>query len=225
MNRHQYANNEFDLTCIVLAGGRSSRLGRDKSIEPITGLSLISRVVRGLSILSDKIIVVVSNEQSKQHLRSHTEAEIVVDVHPGKGPLGGIYTGLLHSASSYNLVIACDMPFLNMNLVQYMLDVSSGFDVVMPRIGDRKEPLHAIYTGMCLPPMEMMLKNSNLKVADFPDLVSVRYVEEDEIDRFDPGHLSFFNINTQADLDYARMLALGEMKAMPLLPNLATLAT
>ena len=137
----------------------------------------------------------------------------VVDLYPGTGSLGGIYTGLVHSGSFRNVLVACDMPFLKLELLRYMVGLSSDFDVVMPTIDGRREPLHAVYTKECLPTMEMQLKEGNLKARDFPDLVRTRYVEKEEVDRFDPEHLSFFNVNTQDDLDAARMLASRKVAA------------
>ncbi len=198
---------EFAMTSIVLAGGRSSRLGREKSRELVGRESLIAIVVSRLSSLSDEILIVVSQSQSNSSFPSCAKAKTVVDLYPGKGALGGIYTGLAYSSSFHNLAVACDMPFLNISLLRYMVRVSPGFDVVMPRMGDHREPLHAVYTRDCLLPMERQLRKGNLRAADFPDSVSTRYVERKEIGRFDPEFLSFFNINTQVDLERARTLA------------------
>jgi len=121
--------------------------------------------------------------------------------------LVGIYTGLTASDSFYNLVVACDMPFLNRGLLQYMIQIADSFDVVVPRLGNMVEPLHAVYSKNCLAPAESLLKQGNLSVYQLFPLVKVRYVEAEEIDRFDPQHLSFFNINTEADLETARKLA------------------
>ena len=198
------------MTSIVLAGGRSSRLGNEKHTEIVAGKSLMERTIGYLSTLSAEILIVIYNRQSKSVFSSYAEAKTVVDLYPGKGALGGIYTGLVYSASFHNLAVGCDMPFLNLDLLRYMIDLSPDFDVVMPRIGELKEPLHAVYTKNCLLPMESLLKQGNLKIADFLDSVRVRYVEKDEIDRFDPEHLSFFNINTRDDLERARMLASQE---------------
>jgi molybdopterin-guanine dinucleotide biosynthesis protein A len=134
----------------------------------------------------------------------------VVDLYPGKGSLIGIYTGLVHSANFLNLAVACDMPFLNLDLLRYMVNISPGFDVVIPRIGDQMEPLHAVYSRNCLGPMEKLIKQGNLKVTGFFDSVKVKYIEKEELDRFDPERLSFFNINTEADLERARILAAQE---------------
>ncbi len=204
----------FDLTITsnILAGGRSSRLGREKLAEVIAGKSLIERAISRLSSLSQEILIVISQKQARSSLPSYTypEAKTVVDLYPETGSLIGIYTGLVHSSNFLNLVVACDMPFLNLELLRYMVKMAPGFDVVIPRIGDQMEPLHAVYSKNCMKPMEDLIKQGNLKIRDFFDSVKVRYVGEEELDRFDPERLSFFNINTEADLKRARMLAARE---------------
>jgi molybdopterin-guanine dinucleotide biosynthesis protein A len=200
------------ITSIVLAGGRSSRLGREKLAEVIAGKSLIERAISSLSSLSQEILIVISQKQARSSLSLYTypEAKTVVDLYPGKGSLIGIFTGLVHSANFLNLFVACDMPFLNLDLLRYMINISPGFDVVIPRIGDQMEPLHAVYSRNCLGPMEKLIKQGNLKVTGFFDSVKVKYVEKEEMDRFDPERWSFFNINTEADLERARILAAQE---------------
>ena len=200
------------ITSIILAGGRSSRLGREKLAEVIAGKSLTERAVSSLISLSQEILIVISQKQARSSLSLYTypEAKTVVDLYPGKGSLIGIYTGLVHSTNFLNLVVACDMPFLNVNLLRYMIDISPGFDVIIPRVDDQMEPLHAVYSKNCIGPMESLIKQDNLKATAFFDSVKVRYVGKEELDRFDPERLSFFNINTGADLKRARMLAAQE---------------
>jgi len=140
-------------------------------------------------------------------LHLHPMARTVVDLYPGKGSLGGIHAGLTYSTCSHSLAVACDMPFLNLDLLRYMIELSPDFDVVIPRVGDKKEPLHAIYSKDCLWPIETLLEQGDLRITGFFDAMRVRYVDEDEIDRFDPKHLSFLNVNTQDDLARARRLA------------------
>jgi molybdopterin-guanine dinucleotide biosynthesis protein A len=200
------------VTSIILAGGRSSRLGREKLAEVIAGKSLIERAISSLSSLSREIFVVISQKQAKSSLSyTYPGAKTVVDLYPGKGSLIGIYTGLVHSSNFLNLVAACDMPFLNLNLLLYMIEISPGFDVVIPKERDQTEPLHALYTKNCAGPMKNLIEQGNLKITGFFDSVKVRYVEKEELDRFDPQRLSFFNINTEDDLKKARMLAAQEM--------------
>ena len=99
------------------------------------------------------------------------------------------------------------MPFLNTALLRYMISRSTGFDVVIPRIDDDIEPLHAIYSRNCARLIEEQLRRDDLRIRGFFDSVKIRYIEKEEIERFDPEHLSFFNINTEADLEKARILA------------------
>lgn len=163
-----------------------------------------------LDFFDSGIIVVVAPERSLPQFTGYPRLRVVSDVYPNKGPLGGIYTGLKASDSFYNLVVACDMPFLNQSLLRYMTRISAGFDLVVPRLGDLVEPLHAVYSRRCLAPAESLLKQDDLSLRQLFTLVKVRYVEAEEIDRFDPEHLSFFNINDEADMDRARRLV-GEM--------------
>ncbi len=201
----------MDISCIVLAGGKGLRLGHDKTLEIIGNRSLLQRVVSYLSFFNSDIIIVTAKEQSFPQFADYPKLRIVVDTYPGKGPLGGIYTGLAISDSFYNLVVACDMPFLNQALLRSMIQLSANFDVVVPRLGDIVEPLHAVYSKGCLAPIGYLLKQGNLRVTELFTLVRARYVEAEEINRFDPKHLSFFNINTEADLEKARELVTGDM--------------
>ncbi len=197
------------MASIVLVGGKSLRLGRDKVFETIDGENLLQRVVTRLAPLTDRVILVAAPGQSLPPLPPHLETSKVVDIYPGKGSLGGIYTGLLASDRSHNLVVACDMPFLNLALLRYLIRLCPRFDAVIPRITKLLEPLHAVYSKSCLAAIEALLQQNNLRITDLFNQIRVRYVEEDEIDRFDPERLSFFNINTAADLERARALAGG----------------
>ena len=196
-----------DKSFIVLAGGKGTRLGCYKALEAINNESLVQRVVSSLSFFGSDIIVVIAKGQHLPQFTSYPKSRVITDAYVGKGPLVGIYTGLLASASSYNFVVACDMPFLNLDLLDYILSIPDGFDMIIPRVGSLREPLHAIYSRSCLPAIEQLLKKGNYTTDRLPSLVKVRYVEAEEINRFDPKHLSFFNINTRADLEMARKLA------------------
>jgi len=196
----------LDISCIVLAGGRGLRLGRDKAREVVGDKSLLQRVVSNLSIFDGEVIIVIAPGQSALPRIHNTKLRIVTDIYPGKGALGGIYTGLVVSNSFYNLVVACDMPFLNPNLLRYMVPLAPGFDAVIPRFANMVEPLHSVYSKDCLVSIETLLRQGSLNVYAFFNLVKVRYVEAEEIDRVDPEHLSFFNINTGEDLDKAQEL-------------------
>src|SRR4030042_564881 len=192
------------MTSIVLAGGKGGRLGQDKLSVMVGSRPLFQRVIDCLALASDEILVVIAQGQAEPILPA--AAKVVVDLYPGKNSLGGIYSGLAASRSFHSLVVACDMPFLNPSLLRYLIQVSPGFDVVIPRVEWRLEPLHTLYSKNCLPPIQQQIEQGNLKVDGFLEQVRVRYVEESEIDEFDPKRLSFFNINTQADLKMARAM-------------------
>lgn len=194
------------MTSIVLAGGKSSRLGRNKALQVIGGKSLIQWVVDHLTTLSTEIIIATAHGEAIPCF-STAKIRTVADTHPGKGPLAGIYSGLVASSSSRTIVVGCDTPFLSVGLLGYMTQISSTCDVVVPRIEEKVEPLCAIYSKNCVAPARELLKQNELKIVELFPVVKVRYIEEDEIDRFDPDHLSFFNINSQQDLDRATRLA------------------
>jgi molybdopterin-guanine dinucleotide biosynthesis protein A len=194
-------------TSIVLAGGQSLRLGEDKLEVMLGGESLIQRVIGRLVLLSDEVIVVFSQGQISPPLLPQDKVKKVTDFYPGKGALGGIYTGLMKTSSFHNIVVACDMPFLNLKLLRYMLDLSLPFDAVVPRVKGMLEPLHAVYSRNCLDIIRERLLKDDLQINNILPLVKVRYIEEVEIDKFDPEHLSFFNINTKDELRQAKELA------------------
>ena len=186
------------------------RLGYDKVLEKVGDRSLLEQVISRIDPLSREIIIVTAEERTFPKLASHPKLKIIPDIFPGKGSLGGIYTGLVTSDSFYNLVIAADMPFLNQPLLRYMIEVSDGFDFVLPRVNNLFEPLHAVYSKNCVAPIEFILKQGRKVIIELFNFVKVRYVEAEEVDRFDPQHLSFFNINTEEDLELARKIARGE---------------
>ena len=201
----------MDISGIVLAGGRSLRLGREKVSETVGNKSLLERAILRLSSLVSDIIIVVATEQSFLQFIDYPKLRVVADVYHGKGPLGGIYTGLAASDSFHSLVVASDMPFLNQNLLSYMMHLAPSFDLVIPRLGDMVEPLHTVYSQNCLTHIEQLLRQNNLGALELISRVNVRYVDVMEINRFDPEHLSFFNINTEEDLKKARELVTGDM--------------
>jgi molybdopterin-guanine dinucleotide biosynthesis protein A len=192
-----------ELTIAILAGGESTRMGSDKTLARLLGRPLLDYVVARLRRLGSEIILITNAPND------HTRFGLPMfgDILPGKGPLGGIYTAISHAASRHVLVVAGDMPFLNRELLRYMIDLAPGFDVVAPRMCGRTEGLHAIYGKGCLDPIRAHLEGNRLKLIGFYDDVRVRYVDEAEIDRFDPDHRSFFNINTLADLEAAQRMA------------------
>jgi len=194
------------MTSIILAGGKSSRLGRNKALQVIDGRSLIQWVVDRVSMLSTEIIIVTANGEAVPSY-STVEIKTVADIYPEKGPLVGIYSGLISSSGSRAMAVGCDTPFLSVSLLKYMTQICSIYDVVVPRIKNKLEPLCAVYSKNCSNPIQRLLEQDELRIDRLFGMVKVKYIGEDEVNRFDPEHLSFFNINSQADLDRARRLA------------------
>ena len=199
----------MDISSIILAGGKSVRLGHDKVIERLGNKTLLEKVISRIDSFSHEIVIVAAEKRDFSQLSSNTKIKTVSDIFPGRGSLGGIYTGLVKSESFYNLVVGADMPFLNQKLLSYMIGVADGHDYVIPRVGQYYEPLHAIYSKNCISPIETLINRNRRVIVELFDYVKVRYVEEEEINRFDPEHLSFFNINTKEDLELARKIESG----------------
>jgi molybdenum cofactor guanylyltransferase len=189
-----------NITAIVLAGGKSTRIGTSKSSLKIGESRLIDRVLDTLSQFTSSAIIVTNEDQPDPTKTHRLNSRVFPDIYPGKGPLGGIYTGLSYSESTYNLVVGCDMPFLNSDLIQYLINCAHGADIVAPKIGKWIEPLHAIYSKNCLPTIEALIQDGQLQIIRLFDLVNTRYVTENEIAKFDPDHKSFMNVNTEGDL-------------------------
>ncbi len=188
----------YSLTAIILAGGKSSRIGSDKnkSMLRLNGKYLIDIVRSKLKcIVGDNIIIVGPPEKYRSY------KQVVPDLFPQNGPLVGIYSGLRASPSQYNLVVGCDMPFLEVKLLKYMTENINSNDIVIPRYGDGYiEPLCAIYSKRCLETIERNLSEHIFSVRAIFSHLKVKFIEEEEIKKYDPGFYSFFNINYKKDM-------------------------
>jgi molybdopterin-guanine dinucleotide biosynthesis protein A len=192
---------------VILAGGQSQRLGRDKAFLEVNGVPLIQRVTDVLACLSDDLVIVTNAPERYRQL----PGRLVGDVYPGKGALGGIYSGVLTARYHYSLVVACDMPFLNPDLLRYLMSLAEGYDAVIPVIGEgMMEAVHAVYSKACLPFVKELLLADELRIVNLFPRVRVRYVQREELLRLDPILRSFLNVNTPADWEMAERLAGGE---------------
>jgi len=192
-----------DLSIAILAGGRSSRMGTDKSFVQVLGRPLIEDILAQAAGLGDETLIVTNRPDDYAYLG----VPLFTDVLPDKGALGGLYSALHSATRQHVLCIACDMPFVVRPLLDYLIGLRLEADAIMPRLAGEAEPFRAIYSRDCLGPIRAALDAGRMRVISFFPEVRVRYVDEVEIDRFDPGHLSFFNVNTPADLEQARRLA------------------
>jgi len=193
----------IEASAIVLAGGQSRRLGRDKTQLRINGKTLLARAVERLAALCPEVIIATNSPDR----HAHPLARCVTDVFPGKGVLGGIYSGLAAATLPRAIVVAVDMPFLNDDLLAYLVSLAPGYDVVAPVIEHHVEPLHAVYGVTCLPAMrESLLAAPAPRIISFYPDVHVRQVTREEVARFDPELLSLFNINSLDDIERARAI-------------------
>lgn len=190
---------------IVLAGGRSTRLGRDKAGELLLGRSLLQRVLDRLAGLVDEYVVVRAPGQTLPPIQAPAPLSVVEDAYPNAGPLGGLYTGLASMRAPRAVAVGCDMPLLQPALLSELLRLAPGRDAVVPLNG-LPEPLCAAYAASCLPAIREKLDRGSLKMTGFYDDVDVLYVEPGVWHRFDPEGLSFLNVNRDEDLLRVREL-------------------
>jgi len=190
-----------EITGIILAGGQNRRFGSDKAFIRLGGRYLIERILDTLKGVFDEVIIVTNSLQNYQQLG----CKLVQDIFPGKGCLGGLYTGMKHSSSGSIFAVACDMPFLNGEFVEYLCRQARGYDVVIPRTA-ALQPMHAVYSSGCLPHMEELMEQGNLKILDFFHQVRVKEIGPEEVSRFDSKGLMFYNINTPEDFEEAQRL-------------------
>ena len=194
------------LSGIILAGGRSSRMGTPKALLPFDDEPLLVHIVRRLHPLLDELIVVAAPGQQLPSV----PATVVCDEVAYQGPVGGIAYGLAASAGDFAFVTSCDAAFSRRPLIEHLLSLRSDADVVVPRWEGRYQPLFAIYRRTVLPLLQAQLERGQLRPVSLFDQVRTRTVEEDEIRRFDPEGECFFNMNEPAD--YERALTLWQAR-------------
>jgi molybdopterin-guanine dinucleotide biosynthesis protein A len=185
---------------IVLAGGKGKRLGGNKALLSFMGRPLIEHVLKRVEELAEEILI-VSDELKLPF--DHPKVLLIPDVFPQGGPLGGIYSGLNASKNEWAFAFGCDMPFIQPSVLKLIALVSPGFDAVVPLIGGKPQPLHALYSKSCLEAFRGDLEKGLLKLTRSLSLLKVRYLSQEEIKAFDPHLISFFNINSPADLEKA----------------------
>ncbi len=188
----------------VLAGGKGRRLGADKASLEIGGKTVLERILECLEELFPMVLLVTQEGSIVVPTGYGDRLKVVVDVVPGKGPLGGIYTALVHSPAQYVFVMACDMPYPSCDLVRCLLTEAPGREAVVPRRGKYIEPLFAVYSRETREKILPRLESNRLKIHEFIDELNVLYLDEEDIAACDPRFRSFFNINTPEDLKNAR---------------------
>ena len=183
------------VTGIILSGGKSTRMKTDKAFLKLGPKVMIEELILRVEKNFSKLMIIANDREKYMKFG----IEITEDIMPDKGPLGGIYTALVKSESVYNFIFSCDAPFVNPDLIDYMISKAKDFDVIVPRWKDRFEPLHAIYSKNCIGAIKSQLEENDLKITNFFSKVSVKVIEQGELERFDLGQLPFMNINTREE--------------------------
>ena len=184
------------MTGVILAGGESTRMGKNKAFIEINGKRIIDRTVSLFREIFDDVLLVTNTPLDYIELK----VRIVTDLVSGKGSLGGIYTGLFFSSSPKAFFVGCDMPFLDRRVIQYFLSLAQTADIVVQRTKDYWQPLHAIYPRTLLKPIERLLQQGELKIIKTYQGMRVREVTGEELKRFDPDLHTLSNINTPEEL-------------------------
>lgn len=184
------------MTGIILSGGRSTRMGENKAFVRVDGERLIDRNVRLFKSVFREVIIITA--APLDYLDQ--AAAIATDIYPGKGALGGIYTGIFYASEEHAFVAACDMPFLNRDFLEYMVSRAAGHDIVVPAPPDGLQPLHAVYSRRCLPAIKGMIERNRLKITGFYPGHRILTINPEVIRTFDPQGRMFMNVNTPEDL-------------------------
>lgn len=211
------------VTGVILAGGKSRRMGQNKALIQLGDDSLIEHVIRRMHLVVDELLLITNTPTEYTHLNVPMHGDII----PDTGALGGIYTGLTHASHDAVICVGCDNPFLVPDLLTYLVSVLGEYDAVMPYtyshnkdIGVRNpsysddritlQTLCAAYAKRCLPIIELMLQESELRVHALAERAYVQRVSPEVWQTFDSEGMSFFNINTPEDFETGKKLILSK---------------
>lgn len=190
-----------DVTGFILAGGASSRMGRNKALLEVDGSPIITRTYRTLAALFYEVVIVTNSPLDYDFLPCRTAA----DIYPGFGSIAGLHSALAQSSTAYSFVTACDLPFLNPDIIHYLCDLcTGGYDAVVPFSEGGHEPLHALYSSACKDLFEEAILQGERKIQNVLDRMNVRKVAYDEIQRFGGLATSFLNVNTPEEYEAIR---------------------
>jgi molybdopterin-guanine dinucleotide biosynthesis protein A len=204
--------SESAIGAIVLAGGRSTRLGRDKASAVLLGRPLIQHVIDRIAMVAAEVVVVRAAGQRLPSIECPVPLHIVDDAYEAAGPLAGLYTGLTASTCDRAMAVACDMPLLSEALLRELARRSAECDVVMPML-DRPQPLHAVYARSCAAAIRARLEAGERRLTSFLGDVRVCYVNEADCHRIEPDLRSFLNTNTEEEMRMAEAILAERAKA------------
>lgn len=184
-----------DVTGVILVGGKSRRMGRDKAFLEIEGRPMVDRVIDLFRSSFERVLLVGDRAERFQ---THG-LEVVPDIYPGSA-LGGLYTGLSAAQTGFVFVASCDLAYPDSKLLHYLCGLKEGYDAVVPLTRAGYEPLYAVYGKSCLSPMREQLESGDYCAYAYYPALNIRFVEAPEIEAVASGERAFRNINTPEDL-------------------------
>ncbi|HZK25580.1 MAG TPA: molybdenum cofactor guanylyltransferase [Oscillospiraceae bacterium] len=192
------------MTAVILAGGKSSRMGQNKLFLPLGEQPVIGNLISRLQGKFAQLLVVTDEPD----LYGGFPVKVVSDeiICPVKNSLTGIHAGLKYAQTPYSLLVAGDMPFVHPAVVDYLCRQAKNFDVIVPQEGHYFQPLCAVYHQNCISPIEQQLAQENYRIVGFFKYVRVQAIAMDKLMSLDPTGLTFFNINTPDDYQRAQSL-------------------
>lgn len=203
-----------NMTAIILAGGRSSRMGCNKALLPLAGVPVIQKLIPEFEQITDKLIVVAA----KEHVYDSLGYPIVSDLFPGAGPLAGLHAGLISSLTAWNFVVACDMPFATKGVFHVLAEIamkeeqdqndSDKVQAIIPILDGRAQPLLAAYHRSVLPSLELSLLHNELAMNRWTESLRVRYIPGEVLSKVTgiSQALLSFNMNRPEDYEQACQL-------------------
>ncbi len=187
------------VTGIILAGGASRRMGKNKALLEVDGDTIITRIYRTLASLFHEVIIVTNSPLDFDFLPCRK----VPDIYPGYGSIAGLHSALAHSGTPQSFVTACDMPFLDRDIIRYLCETQKGggYDAVIPFSEGGQEPLHALYSLPCKDVFENAIKQGERKIIDILGRMNIRQVSYEEIKSIGGQGSSFMNVNTPEEYE------------------------
>ena len=204
---------KFPVTGVILAGGKSRRMGQNKALLQLGDDPLIAHVIRRMRLVTDELLLITNNHAEYAHLGLPMHSDMI----PDAGALGGIYTGLTHASHDSVLCVACDSPFLEPKLLAHLVSVLGEYDAVMPYtyktppsdntdVQITLQTLCAVYSKRCLPIIEQMLNEPDLRVHALQERANILTLAPEIWKTYDSEGHSFFNVNTPEDFEKAQTL-------------------
>lgn len=196
---------KFDVTGVILAGGKNSRLpGEKKTFRKIGETTILENIFKVFSNLFKEVIIVVNDPKDF----ARWDMTIVTDIIPSGCALAGLHAGLFYASYPYVYATACDTPFVRPSVIEHIVGkIERGYDVIVPRTDDGLETLSAAYSKDCIPFIEESLGKDIYMIKKFFRPGKVKEIPIHELRPLDPELQFIFNVNTPEDLEKARTMA------------------